>query len=222
MASTAPRRRLAALARHTTSAPLATAAQLDGGGRPAPAHQAAPRLLSDAAVQEFVRTGFVSIQIPEEELPRAHHQTIYDAADALRDDTGAAAQPEVWGAVNTCTDNIQKAIETGRIVTVPECLEAPDWMESGVAVPTVSEATREWLDGRGFANPKNRQRCVSVFRFLLLSPPLISSLRVWQRHVLLHARAILPAEVHQAQQVQSTPTVVGGLGRPCARGRKHF
>lgn len=69
----------------------------------------APKLLSDAHVQAFVKNGFVSIAIPEDELPSAHHQTIYDTANELRDSEGSVSQGDVWGAVGPLVEQVVRS-----------------------------------------------------------------------------------------------------------------
>jgi hypothetical protein len=69
----------------------------------------APKLLSDAQVQAFVQRGFVSIAIPEDELPSAHHQAIYDTANGLRDSEGSAPQGDVWGAVGPLVEQVVRS-----------------------------------------------------------------------------------------------------------------
>ena len=50
------------------------------GGHDANPHGAPLKLLSDTAVQQFVRDGYLVIQIPEDELPSSHHAEIYQRA----------------------------------------------------------------------------------------------------------------------------------------------
>lgn len=72
-------------------------------------HLPPPKLLSDAEVQAFVQHGFVSIAIPEDELPCGHHQAIYDTADGQRDAEGSAAQGDVWRDVGPLMQQVVRS-----------------------------------------------------------------------------------------------------------------